>query len=230
MVEEGVAEPAGVDRVMDLGYRHPVGPLRLTDLVGLDVRLDIARHLASELGERSMYAALASLILATHLGGAIFRPPLGPTVNPRTVATSHRPFRTADGAIERPELMRDPRFARLDERSQHFDALYELIESLFGSRSTDAWCDGLDEAGIPYALVRTTREVVGGPEFLCTGFFRDVQHETEGALRLATSPIRFTEASCSLHRVAGGLGCDTREVRLEAGCDDAAIDALLGEG
>jgi 3-hydroxybutyryl-CoA dehydrogenase len=50
MVEEGVAEPAAIDRAMELGYRHPMGPLRLTDLVGLDVRLDIARYLHEKLG------------------------------------------------------------------------------------------------------------------------------------------------------------------------------------
>lgn len=52
MLEEGVAEAADIDKAMELGYRHPMGPLRLTDLVGLDVRLDIARHLASSLGPR----------------------------------------------------------------------------------------------------------------------------------------------------------------------------------
>ncbi len=52
MVEEGVAEPAEIDRAMVLGYRHPVGPLRLTDIVGLDVRLDIARNLRDAYGER----------------------------------------------------------------------------------------------------------------------------------------------------------------------------------
>lgn len=52
MVEEGVAAPADIDRAMELGYRHPMGPLRSTDLVGLDVRLAIADHLAATLGER----------------------------------------------------------------------------------------------------------------------------------------------------------------------------------
>lgn len=52
MVEEGVASPADIDRAMELGYRHPMGPLRLTDLVGLDVRLRIARYLHAALGER----------------------------------------------------------------------------------------------------------------------------------------------------------------------------------
>jgi 3-hydroxybutyryl-CoA dehydrogenase len=52
MLEEGVADAAAVDRAMELGYRHPMGPLRSTDLVGLDVRLAIAEHLHRELGER----------------------------------------------------------------------------------------------------------------------------------------------------------------------------------
>lgn len=52
MVEEGVAEPEAIDTAMELGYRHPMGPLKLTDLVGLDVRLAIADYLADKLGER----------------------------------------------------------------------------------------------------------------------------------------------------------------------------------
>ncbi len=49
MVQEGVATPADIDKAMELGYRHPMGPLKLTDLVGLDVRLAIAETLAREI-------------------------------------------------------------------------------------------------------------------------------------------------------------------------------------
>src|SRR5262245_41989501 len=52
MVEAGVAAPADIDKAMTLGYGFPMGPLRLTDLVGLDVRLSIAEYLEKELGER----------------------------------------------------------------------------------------------------------------------------------------------------------------------------------
>jgi 3-hydroxybutyryl-CoA dehydrogenase len=52
MVQEGVAAPDAIDDGMELGYRHPMGPLQLTDVVGLDVRLDILEHLREELGER----------------------------------------------------------------------------------------------------------------------------------------------------------------------------------
>lgn len=52
MVQEGVASPRDVDTAMELGYNHPMGPIELGDLVGLDVRLDILEHLREELGER----------------------------------------------------------------------------------------------------------------------------------------------------------------------------------
>jgi 3-hydroxybutyryl-CoA dehydrogenase len=53
MVEQQVASPEDIDKAMTLGYRHPMGPLKLTDLVGLDVRLAIAEHLHRELGSEA---------------------------------------------------------------------------------------------------------------------------------------------------------------------------------
>jgi 3-hydroxybutyryl-CoA dehydrogenase len=50
MLEQGVASAEDIDRAMELGYNHPMGPLKLTDLVGLDVRLRIAEYLYGELG------------------------------------------------------------------------------------------------------------------------------------------------------------------------------------
>lgn len=52
MLDEGVASAEDIDTAMTLGYRHPVGPLKTTDIVGLDVRLAIAEHLERELGPR----------------------------------------------------------------------------------------------------------------------------------------------------------------------------------
>jgi 3-hydroxybutyryl-CoA dehydrogenase len=53
MVEQGVASPQDIDTAMELGYNHPMGPLKLTDLVGLDVRLNIAEYLFRELGSEA---------------------------------------------------------------------------------------------------------------------------------------------------------------------------------
>lgn len=64
MLEEGVASAADIDAAMTLGYRHPVGPLRTTDIVGLDVRLGIAEELARELGPRFEPPALLRQMVA----------------------------------------------------------------------------------------------------------------------------------------------------------------------
>ncbi|MEV1288419.1 3-hydroxyacyl-CoA dehydrogenase family protein [Micromonospora sp. NPDC049679] len=69
MVADGVASPADIDKAMVLGYRHPVGPLELTDIVGLDVRLDIARTLQAAYGDRfAPPPLLEEMVAAGRLG------------------------------------------------------------------------------------------------------------------------------------------------------------------
>ena len=70
MVEAGVASPEDIDKAMVLGYRHPMGPLRLTDLVGLDVRLGIARYLHESLGSEAFRppALLERMVAKGRLG------------------------------------------------------------------------------------------------------------------------------------------------------------------
>lgn len=69
MLEDGVASAEDIDHALVTAYRHPMGPLRLSDIVGLDVRLDIARHLSQALGPR--YAPpriLEEMVAKGHLG------------------------------------------------------------------------------------------------------------------------------------------------------------------
>ncbi len=70
MLEQGVASAADIDTAMELGYRHPMGPLRLTDLVGLDVRLAIAEYLHEQLGSDAFEppGILRELVAAGKLG------------------------------------------------------------------------------------------------------------------------------------------------------------------
>ncbi|RAO22190.1 3-hydroxybutyryl-CoA dehydrogenase [Micromonospora noduli] len=69
MVADEVASPADIDKAMVLGYRHPIGPLELTDLVGLDVRLDIARTLQAAYGDRfAPPPLLVEMVAAGRLG------------------------------------------------------------------------------------------------------------------------------------------------------------------
>lgn len=74
MLEQGVASPEDIDLAMELGYRHPMGPLKLTDLVGLDVRLMILEHLHKELGEQFRPPALLrQMVRAGRLGRKVGR-------------------------------------------------------------------------------------------------------------------------------------------------------------
>lgn len=70
MLESGVASAEDIDKAMMLGYNHPMGPLRLTDLVGLDVRLAIAEYLHRELGSAAFEppGVLRRLVAEGHLG------------------------------------------------------------------------------------------------------------------------------------------------------------------
>lgn len=69
MLEEGVASAADIDTAMELGYRHPMGPLRTTDIVGLDVRLGIAEELEAAHGARfTPPELLRRLVAEGHLG------------------------------------------------------------------------------------------------------------------------------------------------------------------
>lgn len=70
MLEEGVADAESIDKAMELGYRHPMGPLRLSDLIGLDIRLDIAQYLYETLGAEHFRppAILRDMVAAGKLG------------------------------------------------------------------------------------------------------------------------------------------------------------------
>lgn len=69
MLEAGVASAEDIDRAATLAYRHPVGPLRLSDIVGLDVRLDVARALESAHGVRfAPPKILEEMVAAGRLG------------------------------------------------------------------------------------------------------------------------------------------------------------------
>jgi 3-hydroxybutyryl-CoA dehydrogenase len=70
LVESGIAEPPAIDAAMRLGYNHPMGPLELADLVGLDARLNNlnALHLALDDGRYQPPRILIDLVAAGHLG------------------------------------------------------------------------------------------------------------------------------------------------------------------
>lgn len=197
--------------------------------------------------EVRMYDSMAAFVLAGHLSGNIFDPPLGPPLNPTSIARNRRPFRTLDGvitvapysdshwlrfcaAIGRPDIGSDPRFANAFERFQRLDELYVLIRPVLETRTTAEWLDTLAAHDIPCGRVNTTSDVVADPALRAAGLLAFVDHPTEGRLRLLNSPIRFAKAETRLRLAPPALGADTDDVLAEIGYSKAELSALSSKG
>ena len=194
--------------------------------------------------EAPMFESMVSFLMSEQLGGATFEPPLGPTGYDRLTAPNRKPYRTRDGylailpyttthwvaffeLVGQPELAHSPRVQDPVVRSQSADALYGLIAEAAPSRTTAEWVQALRTRDIPCAPVVSIGGLLDDPHLQATGFFREYEHPTEGALRDARSPFRLHDAGENDDRPAPCVGAQSREVLRECGYDDAAIDRLV---
>lgn len=118
-------------------------------------------------------------------------------------------FKTADGfvivtagnddlfgklanAIDRPELITDPRFATNAQRVEHVDALKQELESTLASRSVADWLEVLDAVGVPCGPINNVAQVVNDPQVQARNMVIDVHDPHMGKMRMAGNPIKFS--------------------------------------
>lgn len=195
--------------------------------------------------EVPMLETMASFMLLEQQGGHVYDPPAGPTGYARTASPHRRPCRTKDGhlavmvytdaqwraffdAIGRPALADDPRYRTIRERTRHIDELYQLVNAELATRTTAEWQAELDARQIPAARVNTLDDLFDDPHLTETGFFEQVEHPTEGTLRLSRPPVAFGPAQPLLP--APLLGADTAAVLGEAGLDTGDLAELTDTG
>jgi crotonobetainyl-CoA:carnitine CoA-transferase CaiB-like acyl-CoA transferase len=143
------------------------------------------------------------------------------------VATEDQ-WRRFCGAIHRPELATEPRFAVNRDRVAHREALMAILEPILAARSTTTWVDDLRAADIPCGPVNTVGQVLADPAVADSGLIRELERDA-GPVRVVGSPMRF--ASGPLPATSPPrLGQDSRDVLREAGLDDAAIERLIDAG
>lgn len=198
--------------------------------------------------EVPMFETLASLVLADHMYGRTFEPPLGDAGYVRLMMRERRPFATKDGYIcalfytdrhwhrlfalvGRPELADDPRFADLGARTRHAEELYAFLADTLRGRTTAEWVTALETIDVPVMPLHTLSSLLEDRHLAATGFFQVVDHPTEGSIRtMAPVPSSWSRSAPEITRQAPRLGEHTEEILRDAGYADEEIARLLRSG
>ena len=181
--------------------------------------------------EVTMFEAMASFMLVEHANGAMFDPPLGPAVYPRTVAPNRRPYRTADGevaaliyndkhwnafinAVQPPWASEE--YATLEGRAKQIDTVYGLVAKTLQERTTAEWLTLFNELEIPAAPINTPDALFDHPHLNAVGLFETVQ-TPHGPVRFPGVPTWFSRTPGHVRGYAPELGADTEQVLAELG-------------
>ncbi len=195
--------------------------------------------------EIPMFEVFAEYLLGDHLAGLSFDPPAGPQYYPRLISKHRRPYATSDGhvcalvytdthwksffqAIGREDLMQDRRFATHGARADHIDEVYEFVSDTLKTKTTAEWLALLDASDIPVTALNDIQSLLDDPHLNDTGFFRIVDHPTEGRLRMTQVPGAWSQSQPDIRRLSPNLGEHNVEILREAGLSDEAIAALNG--
>jgi crotonobetainyl-CoA:carnitine CoA-transferase CaiB-like acyl-CoA transferase len=193
--------------------------------------------------EVAMFETMASFVLVEHANGALFDPPLGPAVYPRTVAPNRRPYRTSDGYIAaliyndkhwnafmkavRPPWASD-RYSTLELRAPEIDTIYGLVAETMKERSTADWLALLRELEIPAAPLNTPGALFDDPHLNAVGMFETVE-TSHGSVRFPGVPTWFSRTPGRVAGPAPELGEHTAAVLGELGVA-VDMDPISGSG
>ncbi len=178
-----------------------------------------------------MFETMASFMLVEHANGAMFDPPLGPAVYPRTVAPNRRPYATSDGQIAALiyndkhwnafiDAVQPPwaseQYATLAQRARQIDTIYGLVAQTMKERTTAAWLELFAELEIPAAPLNSPGALFDDEHLNAVGLFETVD--------TPNGPVRFPGVPTWLSRTPGRVTGPAPEL----GAHTAAVFAELG--
>jgi crotonobetainyl-CoA:carnitine CoA-transferase CaiB-like acyl-CoA transferase len=227
---------AGLFRAVDGAPRY--APINICDRV---VGLYVANAITSALYHRAMtgegqaievpmFETMAQFVLADHMGGSAFVPPLGAMGYKRLLSRTRGPYATADGHLSLvvytdrhwrdftklvgcPDLIdSDERFRSQESRTRHAEDVGRFLADRLNARSNEEWLEALHEIDIPACPVNAIEDLFEDPHLKAVGFFQEMQHPTEGNVMVCRHPVRYSRSPASIRRLAPNLGEATAEV------------------
>ena len=197
--------------------------------------------------EVPMFESLVAWMMVEHLYGETFQPALDSPGYKRVLNKWRRPFQTKDGFLAilpytdahwksffevagRGDLLADARFRTLASRLSHIELLYEELGKIATTRTNAEWLDVLDRASVPAMVVNTLDTILTDPQLTATGFWKTIEHPTEGALRTPDVAATYQRTPGSIRLPQPRLGEHSVEILREAGLTQAEIDAMLASG
>ena len=186
--------------------------------------------------EVPMFETMVAFNSPEHLAGRTFVPPLGEAGYARLLNPYRKPFKTADGYIGvvpyndhqwkrffdiagKPAMIEEPRYATILARSNYFAELYKFIEDTLATNTTAHWSAAFAKAELPFAPVNSFDDLFTDPHLTAIGFWKEIDHPTEGKLRMPGIAVKFSATPATLRRHAPNIGEHTDEVLREIGLD-----------
>jgi crotonobetainyl-CoA:carnitine CoA-transferase CaiB-like acyl-CoA transferase len=227
---------AGLFGAVDGAPRY--APINICDRV---VGLYVANAITSALYHRAMtgegqaievpmFETMAQFVLADHLGGSAFVPPLGAMGYKRLLSQTRGPYATTDGYLslvvytdrhwrDFTQLVgcsdlidRDERFRSQESRTRHAEDVGRFLADRLSARSNKEWLKALQEIDIPACPVNAIEDLFEDSHLKAVNFFEEMQHPTEGKVMVCRHPVRYSRSPASIRSLAPNLGEDTAEV------------------
>ncbi len=195
-----------------------------------------------------MFEMMTTFVLGEHFSGQTFEPPIGPPGYARILSSDRRPYPTRDGyvcvmiytdrhwqawfeALGTPDKFADdPRFASMTTRTENIDSIYAELAELLLTRTTDDWLALFEAADIPAMPLHSPESLLTDEHLEAVGFFKTVEHPSEGTIRDMSVPAIWSETQPAPDRLAPRLGEHSEQVLREIGFDDERIANMITSG
>lgn len=180
--------------------------------------------------EVPMFETMVPYVMAEHLSGHTFRPPVGEPGYSRLLATSRQAYATLDGHVctivytdkqwrsffalvgQPDRFATDPRLANLSARTSHISDLYADVAAALKTKTTAYWIEALTENDIPVMPLHNLLSIQSDPHLQAVDFFRTVEHPTEG-LMIEMAPMgKWSDSAPDAPLPAPTLGQHTAEI------------------